>query len=227
MKRTKVLYIEDEPALGRIVKESLESRDFSVSMGTDGGEAIASFLRNKPDICVLDIMLPEKDGYTIAREIRRISPTVPIIFLTAKTQTEDLLKGFESGGNDYIHKPFSMEELIVRISNLLQLTSGLSSPSPEIIPLGQYTFFPLRYELQNGADTRKLSYREANLLMIFMENRNALVKRKDILLRIWGDDSFFNSRTLDVYITKLREYLRKDPSIEIITVKGVGYHFVA
>lgn len=227
MKKTKVLYIEDEPALGRIVKESLESREFSVSMGTDGSDAVAAFLRNKPDICVLDVMLPEKDGYTIAREIRRINPSVPIIFLTAKTQTEDLLKGFESGGNDYIHKPFSMEELIVRISNLLQLTSGRGGESPEMITIGQFTFFPLRYELQNGTDNRKLSYREANLLMILVENRNALVKRKDILMRIWGDDSFFNSRNLDVYITRLRELFKKDPSVEIITIKGVGYHFVA
>lgn len=227
MKKTKVLYIEDEPALGRIVKESLESREFSVSMGTDGGEAIAAFLRNRPDICVLDVMLPEKDGYTIAREIRRINPSVPIIFLTAKTQTEDLLKGFESGGNDYIYKPFSMEELIVRISNLLRLTSGRSGESPEMITIGQFTFFPLRYELQNGTDTRKLSYREANLLMILVENRNALVKRKDILMRIWGDDSFFNSRNLDVYIARLRDLFKKDSSVEIITIKGVGYHFVA
>ncbi|HYH57443.1 MAG TPA: response regulator transcription factor [Anseongella sp.] len=227
MKKIKVLYIEDEPALGRIVKESLESRDFEVNMAADGGEAIAAFIRTKPDICVLDIMLPEKDGYTIAREIRRMSPTVPIIFLTAKTQTEDLLKGFESGGNDYIHKPFSMEELIVRIGNLLQLTMGQASASPDIITIGKYCFFPLRYELQTEGETRKLSYREANLLMILIENRNALVKRKDILMRIWGDDSFFNSRNLDVYIAKLREHFKKDPTIEIITIKGVGYHFLA
>lgn len=227
MKKTKVLYIEDEPALARIVKESLESRDFAVSMSADGNEAVAAFLRTRPDICILDVMLPEKDGYTVAREIRRLNRHVPIIFLTAKTQTEDLLKGFESGGNDYIHKPFSMEELIVRIGNLLRLTKGQAGDAPETIPIGNYRFFPLRYELRCGGETRKLSYREANLLMILAENRNALVKRKDILMRIWGDDSFFNSMNLDVYITKLREHLRQDPSIEIITIKGVGYHFVA
>lgn len=227
MKKTKVLYIEDEPALGRIVKESLESRDFVVSMETDGSEALAAFIRTKPDICVLDIMLPEKDGYAIAREIRRLSPYIPIIFVTAKTQTEDLLKGFESGGNDYIYKPFSMEELIVRIGNLLQLTRGQATAAPDVVTIGKYSFFPMRYELQSGKETRKLSYREATLLMILTENRNALVKRKDILLRIWGDDSFFNSRNLDVYITKLREHFKKDPSVEIITIKGVGYHFLA
>lgn len=225
--KTKVLYIEDEPALGRIVKESLESRNFSVHMGTEGNEAIPAFLKHRPDICVLDIMLPEKDGYTIAREIRRINPSIPIIFLTAKTQTDDLLKGFESGGNDYIHKPFSMEELIVRIENLIQLTRNQPEVPPETISIGTYRFLPLRYELHYPGGMRKLSHREASLLMILVENRNALAHRKDILMRIWGDDSIFNSRTLDVYITKLRDVFRQDQSIEIITVKGVGYHFVA
>jgi DNA-binding response OmpR family regulator len=226
--KTKILYVEDEPFLGRIVKESLESRDFEVIMLTDGRQVIPIFEKTKPDICVLDIMLPVKDGYSIAKELRQTSPGVPIIFVTAKIQTEDLMKGFEAGGNDYIRKPFSMEELIVRINNLLQLRQQQKNTVvPENILIGQYAFNPSRYELRLKDQVRKLSHREANLLMILSENRNGTTNRKDILMRLWGDDSFFNSRNLDVYITKLRDYLKGDPSIEIITIKGLGYHFAA
>ena len=225
MSKTKILYVEDEPFLGRIVKESLEVRDFDVRMITDGKLVLAAFEETKPDICVLDIMLPNKDGYSIARSIRQVNPAVPIIFVTAKTQTEDLIKGFEVGGNDYVRKPFSMEELIVRVNNLLQLTQKLSASPKESIAIGKFEFAPQRYELRKDGKAKKLSHREAVLLQILAENQNTSIDRKTILLRVWGDDSFFNSRNLDVYITKLRDYLREDPAIEIITIKGVGYHF--
>ena len=225
MSKTKILYVEDEPFLGRIVKESLEVRDFDVRMVTDGSRVMSAFEESKPDICVLDIMLPNKDGYSIAQSIRQINPAVPIIFVTAKTQTEDLIKGFEVGGNDYLRKPFSMEELIVRVNNLLQLTQKLSANPKESIALGKFEFAPQRYELRKDGKAKKLSHREAVLLQILAENQNTNIDRKAILLRVWGDDSFFNSRNLDVYITKLRDYLKDDPSIEIITIKGVGYHF--
>ncbi|HEY9008651.1 response regulator transcription factor [Ohtaekwangia sp.] len=228
MTKTKILYVEDEPFLGRIVKESLETREFEVVMVTDGNEAFTTFRESQPDICVLDIMLPSKDGYTIAREIRQASPNIPIIFVTAKNQTEDLIKGFESGGNDYIRKPFSMEELIVRIHNLLQITQHQKNANnQEFIDIGSYQFVPLRYELRFKDSVRKLSHRESTLLQTLAENKNVTVLRKDILMKLWGDDSFFNSRNLDVYITKLRDYLKEDATIEIITIKGVGYHFVA
>ncbi len=224
--KTKVFYIEDEPFLGRIVKESLESRSFDVVMLEDGKTAVNRFASSQPDICVLDIMLPSKDGYSIAREIRQLNPEVPIIFVTARTQTDDLLKGFQSGGNDYIRKPFSMEELIVRIENLLRLKGHQKPATPAgNISIGMYEYNPLRFELKCNNTVRKLSHREANLLAILAENKNTIAYRKDILLRLWGDDSFFNSRTLDVYITRLREMLKGDPSIEIITIKGLGYHF--
>jgi DNA-binding response OmpR family regulator len=224
--KTKILYVEDEPFLGRIVKESLESRDFEVIMVDHGQPAVSIFEKTKPDICVLDVMLPGKDGYAIAKDIRNVNPAVPIIFVTAKTQTEDLLKGFASGGNDYIRKPFSMEELIVRISNLLNISRNNHQRStPETIRLGKYEFNVLRYELKINNTARKLSHREASLLALLSENKNGTTNRKDILLKLWGDDSFFNSRNLDVYITKLRDYLKEDPTIEIITIKGVGYHF--
>ena len=226
-----ILYVEDEPFLGKIVKESLESRDFQVHMVADGARVLPALEKTKPDICVLDVMLPHRDGFSLAEEIRRNHPTLPILFLTAKDQTADVLRGFAAGGNDYVRKPFSMEELIARIHNLLALSSAKNTPArnpQEGVPLGQYEFFPLKYELRHHPDgaTRKLSAREADLLKILVENRNFTVARKDILLQVWGDDHFFNSRNLDVYITKLREYLRQDPAIEIITIKGVGFHFV-
>jgi len=225
MAKTKILYVEDEPFLGRIVKESLESREFDVHMVTDGKDALNTFVKQKPDICVLDIMLPTKDGYSIAKEIRQVNPTAPIIFVTAKNQTEDVLKGFESGGNDYIRKPFSMEELIVRVNNLLQLTTQKVTRVSETFSIGKYEFVPLRFELKVNGNVKKLSHRESTLLQILLENKNATLLRKDILMKLWGDDSFFNSRNLDVYITKLRDYLKEDESVEIITIKGVGYQF--
>lgn len=226
MSKIKILYVEDEPFLGRIVKESLESRDYEVVMIADGKMAQSAFEKNRPDICVLDIMLPTKDGYAIAKDIRKINPDTPIIFVTAKNQTEDVLKGFEVGGNDYLRKPFSMEELIVRVNNLLQLSQRTTKALPENIVMGKYEFNPLRYELKMESTIKKLSHREASLLQVLAENKNSTIQRRDILMKLWGDDSFFNSRNLDVYITKLRDYLKEDPSIEIITIKGVGYHFV-
>jgi DNA-binding response OmpR family regulator len=224
-----VLYVEDELFLGKIVKESLESRGFIVAMEDDGDRVLDLFKRTDPDICVLDVMLPNKDGFTIAKEIRKINASVPILFLTAKTQTEDVLKGFSEGGNDYLRKPFSMEELIVRINNLLQLTGNHTTQkdSGDNISIGLFTFNKPRQVLSGGVDERKLSYRESELLLYLYEHRNSIIDRRDLLNAIWGNDSFFNSRNLDVYITKLRGYLREDPSLEILTIKGVGYRFVS
>jgi len=224
MDKVKILYVEDEPFLGRIVKESLESRDYQVTMVADGALAQQAFEQTKPDICVLDVMLPNKDGFAIAQSIRQSNPSIPIIFVTAKTQTEDLLKGFDLGGNDYLRKPFSMEEFIARVNNLLQITRKTPG-AQEVISIGKFEFNTVRYELKIGDKVKKLSHREAMLLRMLGENINATVNRKDLLMRVWGDDSFFNSRNMDVYITKLRDYLKEDPGIEIITIKGVGYHF--
>jgi DNA-binding response OmpR family regulator len=224
---TKVLYIEDELFLAKIVKESLEGRGFEVLMEGDGDRVIALYKKEKPDICVLDIMLPGKDGFSIADEIRKINAEVPIIFLTAKTQTEDVVKGFSLGGNDYIRKPFSMEELIVRIQHLLRIKNEQPQKiTSDTINFGAYTFQLNRQVLSNGKDDRKLSFRESELLKLLYENRERIIDRRDILNLLWGNDSFFNSRNLDVYITKLRSYLKNDPSLEIITIKGIGYRFV-
>lgn len=223
----KILYVEDEPFLGRIVKDSLESRGFEVLMLPDGRQILEHFRRFQPHVCVLDVMLPHKDGFALAREIRQEAPQIPILFLTAKTQAEDAVQGFHAGGNDYIRKPFSLEELIVRIRNLLKLTQNKDLPRNDgAVPIGQYLFLPQRYELRLGEEVRKLSHRESELLSIFAENQNKIINRQDILMRVWHDDSFFNSRNLDVYITKLRNLLKDDPSIQIISIKNVGYHFL-
>ncbi len=224
----KILYVEDEVFLGKIVKESLENRGYEVVMETDGARAKEEFKRSAPDVCILDIMLPNNDGFAIADEIRDLNRDVPIIFLTAKTQSEDVVKGFSLGGNDYIRKPFSMEELIARIQNVLRSRNGeaIARPATDIVMLGKYQFHLNRQTLNNGSDERKLSYRESELLKLLYENRDKIIDRKDILNLLWGNDSFFNSRNLDVYITKLRSYLKDDPSLEIITIKGIGYRFV-
>jgi DNA-binding response OmpR family regulator len=227
MSGVKILYVEDELFLGKIVKESLESRGFEVIMESDGEKATELFKKTKPDVCVLDIMLPNKDGFTIADEIRDLNEEVPIIFLTAKTQTEDVVKGFTLGGNDYIRKPFSMEELIIRIQHVLRHKTETSQKiTGDSVVIGKYNFQLNRQLLSNGKEDRKLSYRENELLKLLYENRDKIIDRKDILNLLWGNDSFFNSRNLDVYITKLRSYLKEDPSLEIITIKGIGYRFV-
>ena len=228
MSKTKILYVEDELFLGKIVKESLESRHFEVTMESDGKNVLEIFRQIKPDVCVLDVMLPNKDGFTIAGEIREENTTVPIIFLTAKVQTNDLVKGFSLGGNDYIRKPFSMEELIVRIENALRFTQNTGKPATDtaIIQIGMYQFHIIRQILTANKEERKLSFRESELLKVLFENRDRIIDRKDILNLLWGNDSFFNSRNLDVYITKLRSYLKDDDRLEIITIKGIGYRFV-
>jgi len=222
----KVLYIEDELFLGKIVKETLESRGFEVVMESDGAKVLPVFKKEQPDVCVLDIMLPNKNGFTIASEIREVNKTVPIIFLTAKTQTDDVVKGFNLGGNDYIRKPFSMEELIVRINNAMNKKKLPPKSAAETIVLGKYNFHPNRQLLCNGKEERKLSFRESQLLTLLYENRDSIIDRKNILNILWGNDSFFNSRNLDVYVAKLRGLLKEDASLEIITIKGIGYRFV-
>lgn len=226
MSAIKVFYVEDELFLGKIVKESLETRGFQVTMESDGAKALDSYKRSEPDVCVLDVMLPNKDGFAIADEIRQLNEDVPIIFLTAKVQTEDVVKGFSIGGNDYIRKPFSMEELIVRIQNVLRSKTETTSRPVDTVTMGKLQFQKNRQILTNGSQDRKLSFRESELLKILYDNRDKVIDRKDILNLLWGNDSFFNSRNLDVYVTKLRGYLKDDPSLEIITIKGIGYRFV-
>jgi DNA-binding response OmpR family regulator len=227
--KIRLLYIEDEPFLGKIVSESLEAEGFDVVWETDGNKVMGRLNGFTPDLCVLDIMLPNIDGYTLAEMIRSVLPGVPIIFLTAKTETADLVKGFEAGGTDYIRKPFSMEELLIRIKNQLTLHHNgivLKDAHPDEIRIGKYMFYPLKYELHGPEGIIKLSQRDRQVLEILASTPNGVTDRKELLLSVWGDDSFFNSRNLDVYIRKLRGYLSQDPSIQIQTIKGKGYLFL-
>lgn len=227
--KKKILYIEDEPYLGKIVKETLELKGYKVVWETDGARVVSHLENFDPDICVLDIMLPNLDGYQLCQQIKTLKPELPVIFLTAKTETADLVRGFEAGGTDYIRKPFSMEEVMVRIENQLALANSKDlSPLPprEEIPLGSYTYYPSRYELHSPEGSIQLSLRESEVLSQLTASLNRVIERKQLLLAIWGDDSYFNSRTLDVYIRKIRDYLKHDPGIRIQTLKGRGYLFL-
>ncbi|PLX18927.1 MAG: DNA-binding response regulator [Salinivirgaceae bacterium] len=226
--KKKVLYIEDEPFLGKIVHETLEKEGFDTTLVADGAKVMQVFNEFVPDICIIDIMLPNVDGYTLGEMIRKRYPSMPIVFLTAKTETADVIKGFESGGTDYIRKPFSIEELIARIDNQLKLIQPNQSKKPAttaVVHIGQYKYHRHQYELEGPSLEVRLSQREHEVLSILIDNQNKAIERKDILQTIWGDDSYFNSRNLDVYIRKLREHFSNDSSIEIITLKGKGYLF--
>ena len=225
----RLLYIEDELHLGRIVKETLEKQDYEVVWESDGARVMQHFQSFEPQVCVLDIMLPKIDGYTLCRQFRTLYPDIPLIFLTAKVETADLVKGFEAGGTDYMRKPFSIEELIIRIKNQIAINKGVKSPSipkSEDISIGKYQFKPGQYELQGPSGKIKVSQREMEILQVLVANMNQISDRKDILMSVWGDDSFFNSRNLDVYIRKIRGYFAEDPGIQIQTLKGKGYLFL-
>jgi DNA-binding response OmpR family regulator len=227
--KTKILYIEDEPYLGRIVKETLESQGYDVVWEADGAKVIKQLETFHPDVCILDIMLPHVDGYELCLQIKTLKPGLPVIFLTAKTETADLVRGFEAGGTDYIRKPFSMEEVMIRIENQLSLGQGKapsSGPLNAEIHLGKYTYHPARYELVSPEGSLQLSQRESEILSQLTASVNRVIERKQLLISVWGDDSFFNSRNLDVYIRKIREYFKHDPGIRIQTLKGKGYLFL-
>jgi two-component system response regulator TrcR len=224
MTKPYILLAEDEPALGLIVKESLESRDFAVILCTDGVQAMDQYHLKKPDILVLDVMMPKKDGFTVAKEVREQDDEIPIIFLTAKSQTADVVEGFSIGGNDYLKKPFSVEELIVRIQNLLQRKT--LQQKAEAIHIGEYHFDFTRQELRFRESVQKLTHREAHLLFHLHKNRNAVLDRSLILKKLWGDDDFFSARSMDVFISKLRKKLKDDATIEIVNVRGYGYKLI-
>lgn len=225
MSKINVLLAEDELALGMIIQESLESRDFKVRLCTDGQKAWESYQAQKPDVLVLDVMMPKKDGFSLAAEIRKIDPHTPIIFLTSKSQTEDVVKGFGLGANDYVRKPFSMEELIVRIKAHLDKIRVRQSQS-DWITLGKYEFHPTRQLLKLGEIETPLTARESQLLQMLLENANDITDRTLILNQIWGSDDFFNARSMDVFITKLRKKLQDDPAIQILNVRGYGFKLV-
>lgn len=223
-KPQKILLAEDEEALGIIVKESLETRGFEVIYCPNGEEAKAQYLREQPELLVLDVMMPKKDGFTLVQEIRQLDQMIPIIFLTAKSRTEDVVEGFGYGANDYLKKPFSMEELIVRIKALLG--RKVETPTNQVVTIGTYTFDPTRQLLIHAGSEELLTHRESQLLWSLYQNKNELTDRKEILQSLWGNDDFFNARSMDVFISKLRKKLNLDPEIKILNVRGYGYKLV-
>ena len=223
-KKIKILLAEDEPSLGQIIKESLETRNFEVLLCENGEVAYSTYKTEHPLLLVLDVMMPKKDGFTLAKEIRKENSDIPIIFLTAKSQTEDVVEGFNLGGNDYLKKPFSMEELIVRINSLLK--RGEKDKNTEHISIGKYVFNLKKQTLQLNNTVEKLTHREAQLLFYLTKSKDQVLDRSFILKKLWGDDDFFNARSMDVFITKLRKKLKNDSAIQIINVRGYGYKLI-
>jgi DNA-binding response OmpR family regulator len=224
---TKILLAEDEAALGMIVKESLESRGFQVIFCQDGVQALQAYKEEHPDLLVLDVMMPKLDGFSLVKELRKENKFIPIIFLTAKSRTEDVVEGFGYGANDYLKKPFSMEELIVRIQALLHREIPKQDTTEQEV--GSYIFDRIKQVLihQPSKETEQLTHRETQLLDALIKNRNELTDRSEILQSLWGNDDFFNARSMDVFISKLRKKLALDENIQIINVRGYGYKLIA
>ena len=226
MATNKILLAEDEVVLGTIVKESLESRGFDVIFCTDGDQAMRQYELHKPELLVLDVMMPKKDGFTLVKEIRQQNKRIPIIFLTAKSRIEDVVEGFGYGANDYLKKPFSIEELIVRIEALLKTNTTKNNPKPGLMQIGLYEFNLEKQTLKLGEAQQTLTHREACLLDVLYEHKNTLAERNYILKKLWGNDDFFNARSMDVFISKLRKKLAADQGVQILNVRGYGYKLV-
>ncbi|KQC01314.1 two-component system response regulator [Pedobacter sp. Hv1] len=220
-----VLFLEDEPQLAKIVSETLQSRGFIVSHFSNGRLGLAALNSQTFDICIVDVMMPFMDGFTFTTELRKTNLQLPVLFLTARSQDKDLFEGYEVGGNDYLKKPFSLEELVLRMKELLKRNS-LNLFTTEMVKIGAFQFFPNRQELLFNEQKIRLSHRETELLSLLVKHQNQVLDRKATLLKLWGDDSSFHARTMDVFITKLRKHLQADPHIEIINIRGHGYKLI-
>ena len=223
----KILLAEDDPNLGSLIREYLEVKGYHTVLCANGEEALKMFLNEKWNICIFDVMMPIMDGFTLAREIRKHNKEIPIVFLTAKSMKDDAIEGFKVGADDYITKPFSMEELILRIKAILKRTERAVDETPvQEYKLGKYTFNTTHQQLILGDTVQKLTSREADLLKLLCVNINDTLERNFALRTIWSDDNYFNARSMDVYIARLRKYLSGDPSLEIINVHGKGFKLV-
>jgi DNA-binding response OmpR family regulator len=226
----KVLYVEDEPFLARIVSDGLKSSGYTVKLAADGSLAMNEYRTMQPDICILDIMLPSKDGYEIANELRADDPHLPIIFLSAKALTEDIVKGFKSGGNDYMKKPFSMDELLVRMEALLKrsITSKekVAEETATFYHFGNCALDTVHQKLKTSTGEFALSFKEMALLEMMILHKNTILERQNVLMKIWGEDSYYNTRSMDVFMTHLRKLLKDEPGIQIMNIRGIGYKFI-
>ena len=224
--KVRILLAEDDENLGSLLQEYLQAKNYEADWLNNGEKAFKAFEKNHYDICVLDVMMPVKDGFTLASEIRMLDKNIPIVFLTAKSMKDDVLEGFSIGADDYITKPFSMEELIFRIEAIMRRIKGGSDPKDNMYDIGQFKFDTQKQTLINGDFKQKLTTKETDLLKLLSSNMNRILERNFALKAIWIDDNYFNARSMDVYITKLRKYLREDPKVQIINVHGKGYKLV-
>lgn len=224
--QVRILFAEDEMNLGKVLTTYLTSKGFDVQHATNGEIAYEMFCKGSFDICLIDVMMPLMDGFTLAQEIRKVNKKIPIVFLTAKNLQEDMIKGLTIGGDDYITKPFSIDVLLARIQALLRRTAPAADEN-ELVQIGQsITFDKKRQCLIIKGEEKKITTREAELLQMLLDNKNDVLERGYALKKIWGDDCYYNSRNMDVYITKLRKYFKAEPSVQIINVHGVGFKFV-
>jgi len=227
MEDVKVLLAEDDVNLGTLLKEYLLAKGYKTDLYVDGEMAYKGFTKNTYDICILDVMMPKKDGFALASDIRVLNTKIPIIFLTAKSQKEDILEGFKIGADDYLTKPFSMEELLVRVEAVLRRSiNDKGSTNQAEFSIGAYRFDTNKQLLEFNGETIKLTTKESELLKLLCHNRNEVLERNIALRSIWIDDNYFNARSMDVYITKLRKHLSQDPAIEIINVHGKGFKLI-
>jgi DNA-binding response OmpR family regulator len=222
MDRKKILLVEDDPSLGFVIQDNLKLKGYDVTLCTDGNMGEEVFFDSPFHLCILDVMLPKKDGFSLARSIREKNKEVPIIFLTAKTMIEDKLKGFETGADDYITKPFNLEELFYRIEVFLRRTQD-TNIGDKVINVGKFQFDPFSFTLKHDDQEKTLTQKEAEVLKLLYRNRDRVLKREEILTHVWGDDDYFMGRSMDVFISKLRKYLKTDPDIQIVNYHGVGF----
>ncbi len=225
--RMRILLCEDDENLGMLLREYLQAKGYVADLMPDGEAGYKAYLKGKYDICVFDIMMPKKDGFQLAQEVRNINKDVPIIFLTAKALKEDILEGFKIGADDYITKPFSMEELVMRIDAIMRRIKGKKGKEITMYTIGNFTFDTQKQVLILDGKTTKLTTKESELLSLLCAHMNEILERNFALKTIWIDDNYFNARSMDVYITKLRKHLKDDPSIEIINIHGKGYKLIA
>ncbi len=225
-KNFKILLCEDDENLGMLLREYLQAKGYETTLCSDGEEGYETFVKNTFDLCVFDVMMPKRDGFTLARDIRLINKQTPIIFLTAKTMKEDVLEGFKLGADDYLTKPFSMEELTFRIEAVLRRVTGKKTKESNSYKIGKYTFDTQKQVLMLNGETKKLTTKESELLSLLCANANEILQREYALKTIWIDDNYFNARSMDVYITKLRKLLVGDPEVEILNVHGKGYKLI-
>ena len=225
--KLRILLCEDDENLGTLTREYLEDKGYKAELFADGEAGYKAFLKGKYDICLLDVMMPKKDGYQLAQEIRAVNSDVPIIFLTAKALKEDILEGFKIGADDYITKPFSMEELVLRIEAILRRVKGKKGKEVTVYKIGKFTFDTQRQVLFTDDRSDNLTTKESELLSLLCAHMNEILERNFALKTIWIDDNYFNARSMDVYITKLRKKLKDDPTIEIINIHGKGYKLIA